>query len=94
MIEEILLRVDRPSLFRASQVCSLWRNLSLKQVVPIKSIRQLEDVCSKGDRLSIVKSKPVKEWLDNGLDGACKGGHRDLAVIIVLEEPAKVVIKI
>ena len=37
IVNEILLLVDRPSLYHVSQVCVQWRQMALKQAVPINS---------------------------------------------------------
>ena len=83
IINEILLRVDRPSLFQASQVSLSWRGLALKQVVKIEDRKGFREVCRKGDRLSITKFRYPKEWSNDGLYGACLGGHRDLVDLMI-----------
>ena len=42
MINEILVRLDKPSLFYASNVCKLWRQQSLLYVMSINSKEELE----------------------------------------------------
>ena len=66
IVNEILLLVDRPSLYYVSQVCAQWRQLALKQVVPISSKDSFDVICKRGDRLSIIKSKKNESWLNTG----------------------------
>ena len=75
MINEILLRLDKSSLFHASNVCKLWRCQALSHVVIINSKEQFRILAKDGDRLSIIKSARKGGWLDWGLKGACQGGH-------------------
>lgn len=78
MLTEILSRLDKPSLFQASNVCKLWRQQALTHTVDIKDIKQLEIVARNGDRLSIIKSWRHNYEVDTGFWGACEGGHKDL----------------
>src|SRR5690554_5281019 len=83
IINEILFRLDRPSLYHASQVSPLWRSLSLQQVVPIDSQKKFKEACRRGDRLSIVKSPLGKYRINLGLVAACCGGHRDVVELMI-----------
>lgn len=56
MINEILSKLDKPSLFQASNVCKLWRQQALTHVVSITNEQELEMAARNGDRLSIIKS--------------------------------------
>ena len=83
IINEILLLVDRPSLYYVSQVCVQWRQMALKQVTIIVTKDIFRNVCLQGDRLSIVKSKFNKSWLNHGLYGVCEGGHKHLVELVI-----------
>ena len=85
IVNEILLLVDRPTIYYASQVCSQWRILSLKQVKTIKVVRDLQKICKEGDRLSYMKSKSKLHvtWIDNGFDSACEGGHKEFVELMI-----------
>ena len=83
IINEILLLVDKPSLYCAAQVCKEWRQLSLKQVAPVESESGLRSTCRKGDHLSVIKSKINKSWLNSALIAACQGGHEVLANLLI-----------
>ena len=73
IINEILLLIDKRSLYYAAQVCIQWWQLSLKQVVIIKSMDGFDRACFQGDHLSIVKSEKSETCLNAGLDNACEG---------------------
>ena len=83
MVNEILLRLGRPSLFYAAQVNRQWRLLALKQTVPIQSSATLKKVCQEGDRLSLVRSSFNNDWLRGGFISACYGGHREIVELLV-----------
>jgi hypothetical protein len=132
MLNEILLLLDKPSLFQASNTCKLWRRLALTHVETINTKEQLQTAAENGDRLSIIKSacdnidwdnyedivngfslsvmksmmeavsklnflKPdhqthekdsakslmIGGYLSRGLIGACLGGHKDLAELMI-----------
>lgn len=83
LITEILFRLDPPSLYQASSVCSLWRVIALSQTVKINLRERLIDRCRKGDRLSVIKSRFRVEWTLSALRGASAGRHHELAEIIM-----------
>ena len=83
IINEILLRVDRPTLYEVSYVCRQWYHLSLKQVVIITTRKQFKRCCKQGDKLSIVHATYEANWLNFGLYGACRGGHLELAKLLI-----------
>jgi hypothetical protein len=83
MLNEILLKLDKPNLFQASNVCKLWRCQASTHVVTINDQYDLEIMAENGDRLSIIKSVCHHDWLDWGLDGACRGGHEDLVELMI-----------
>jgi hypothetical protein len=85
MINEILSRLDKPNLFQASNVCKLWRQQALTHVVIIYSKRQLKMAAEAGDWLSIIKLTYDEKWIDHGLEGACEGGHEDLAKLMLIK---------
>ena len=72
MLNEILLQVDKSTLFDAAQVCKQWHHLAVKQVVPIKTDQQFKSACIINDRLSIIQSKCVQSWINGGLEFACE----------------------
>lgn len=65
IVNEILLLVDRPSLYHCSQVCTQWQCLSLKQVKIIKDAYDIYKACRQGDHLSVIKCKLdlIGSWL-------------------------------
>jgi hypothetical protein len=87
MINEILSRLDKPNLFQASNVCKLWRREALTQTVTINfgDHNKLAMAARNGDRLSIIRSICDTNYLllNWGLIGACQGGHRDLAELMI-----------
>jgi hypothetical protein len=83
MIDEILVRLDRPSLFQASNVCKLWRRQAVTHVIAINDEFQLATAARNGDRLSIIKSVCNNRLINYGLGGACQGGHEDLANLMI-----------
>ena len=83
IVKEILLRVDRPSLYYASQVCNLWRRLSLAQTRIITDYTDFKTACKEGDRLTVIRSKFNRAWLNNSLYNACRGGHKELAELMI-----------
>ena len=83
MVNEILLQVNKPSLYQAAQVCKQWRHLAVKQVVPIKNHQDFNTACTTDDRLSIIKSKFVKRWLTDGFEAACLSGHQELVQLLI-----------
>lgn len=85
ILNEILLLVDRPSLYHVSQVCNQWRQMSLKQIVVINSLDIFKATCYRGDHLSIIKSKKNELWLNQGFRSACKGGHKELAELMIIK---------
>ncbi len=86
MLNEIFLQLDKPSLFQASNVCKLWRCQALTHVITIDSGEQFGTAATNGDRLSIIKSVYHKYWIEHGLYGACKGGHKDLVELIANDD--------
>ena len=82
IVNEILLLVDRPSLYYAAQVCNLWRRVALTQVKIAKKERDFYKLCKAGDRLSVIKNNVT--WLNYGLAGASRGGHKDLIELMIL----------
>jgi hypothetical protein len=82
MLNEILSRLDKPSLFQASNVCKLLRQQALTHVVSITTGRQLGIVAGNGDRLSIIKSKHNEYRIDWGVLDSLEG-HEDLKKIIM-----------
>lgn len=86
IINEILLLVDKPSLYHAAQVCVQWRQLALKQVVVINSIVRFVEACHEGDRLSVIKSDKNKPWLSLGLKIGCNGGHMNIVELMIRME--------
>lgn len=85
IINEILLLVDRPTLFYTSQVSVEWRLLSLTQVKIVEDMNEFSILCELGDRLSVIKNKIDVDWLDAGLYSACEGNHRDLVDLMILK---------
>jgi len=130
MLNEILLWLDKPSLFQASNVCKLWRQQALTHIVSIKDENQLQVAAKNGDWLSIInsvydsidwntyqdfpdglsvsmisemlkisvlgdqiapeeerrnlaKSTISRRYINMGLEGACIGGHKDLAKLMI-----------
>ena len=83
MINEILLKLDRPSLFYAAQVNRQWRQLCLKQTVPIYDEEALKYVCTNGDRLSLVRSVFNRDWARGGFICACYRGHRVIVELLI-----------
>lgn len=99
MIKEILSRLDKPSLFQASNTCKLWRKQALTHVVAISDGRQLTAAARNGDRLSIIRSSldtilmnsdrsagieyTYNHMLDWGLVGACEGNHKELIALMI-----------
>lgn len=83
IINEILLKVDKPTLYYASQVCRQWRTLSLRQVKIITTVKDFDDAFMEGDRLSVVKSKYDRKWIYSGLCRVCEGGHKELAEFLI-----------
>lgn len=83
MINEILSHLDKPSLFQASNVCRSWRKQTLLHVVTIDDGAQLFKAAENGDRLSIIKSFYSEQMVNYGLLGACKGGHKELAELMI-----------
>ena len=83
MLNEILLQVDKSTLFEAAQVCKQWRHLAVKQVVPIKTYQDFKSACTIDNRLSIVQSNYIQSWINDGLVAACEGGHLDLVQLMI-----------
>jgi hypothetical protein len=84
MLNEILLLLDKPSLFQASNTCKLWRQQTLIHVVIINTMPEIRLAAENGDRLSIIKSAcNTNSYLNWGLYGACKGGHEDLVKLMI-----------
>ena len=54
ILNEILLQVNKPTLYQAAQVCKQWRHLAVQQVVPIKTYEDFINLCKIGDQLSII----------------------------------------
>jgi len=86
MLDEIFSRLDKPSLFQASSVCKLWRCQALTHVITIDSSEQFVTAAENGDRISIVKSVYRRNWIEYGLYGACKGGHKDLVDLMITDD--------
>ena len=86
MLNEILLQVDKSTLFEAAQVCKQWRHLAVKQVVPIKTYQNFKSACSIDDRLSIIQSNCVQDWINDGFIAACQGGHQDLVQLLITKD--------
>ena len=85
MLNEILLQVDKSTLFDAAQVCKQWRHLALKQVVPIKIYQHFKRACRIDDRLSIIGSKCVKSWINEGFATACATGQQKLVQLLITQ---------
>ena len=85
MLNEIIELTDRLALYSVSHVCKQWSQLALKQVVKINNFKDFARTCEKGDRLSIVKSKFNRSWLNGGLQSACLGGHKELVELMILK---------
>ena len=83
IINEILLIVDRPSLFHTSQVCSQWRELSSQRTIIINTLFDFIQACKEGDYLSIINFKPSLVWLNYGFNRICKGGHKELVNLMI-----------
>ena len=60
IVNEILLQVDKSTLYEAAQVCKQWRYLALAQVVSIKLYQDFIIACTINDRLSIIRSKCIE----------------------------------
>jgi hypothetical protein len=86
ILNEILLLLDKSSLFRASNVCKLWRQLASMRVVNINTRIHLREAAKNGDQLSIIKSSYNEDWIDWGLFGACEGGHKDLVNLMISKD--------
>lgn len=85
IINEILLLVDRSTLFYTSQVSVEWRLLSLTQVKIVQDIDEFSLLCELGDRLSVIKNKIDMDWLNAGLYSSCEGNHRELVDLMILK---------
>ena len=83
IINEILLQVDKSTLFDAAQVCKQWRQLALVQVVPIKIYQHFKHACTIGDQLSIIQSNCVQDWLNDGFIAACQAGQQKLVRLLI-----------
>ena len=83
IINEILLVVDRPTIYNASLVCKQWRFLSLKQVKIIKNLHDFKAICKQCDRLSIINANVNKSWLNPGLNSGCRGGSKDIVELMI-----------
>ena len=83
IINEILLRVDRPTVYYTSQVCNLWRCLSLNQIRAIACSTDFKHACKEGDRLAVIRSTFNRGRVNNGLYGACRGGNLDLIKLMM-----------
>lgn len=83
IVNEILLVVDKPTLYQASLVYKQWRLLSLKQIKIIKTYKNFDSCCNQGDRLSIINCKINRSWINYGLSGASLGGQKDLVEYII-----------
>lgn len=85
MVNEILLRVNKPVLYYASQVCTQWKDLSLKYVKMIENADDLFNVCKEGDLLSVSKCKLDSSWVKSGLVSAYRGGYKQLIELMILK---------
>lgn len=85
IVNEISLLVDRPSLYYVAEVYNLWRQLALKQVVIIKSAYSFNIACHQRDLLSIIKSKKIRWWLNDGLKYGCLSGHKELIELMIAQ---------
>ena len=83
IVNEILLLTDKPSLKHTSQVCLLWRRLSLTRTNPINNKNDLSKAYETGDYLSVTQSKFNKNWVDFGLIGACSGGCKEMVELMI-----------
>lgn len=83
IINEILLIVDRSSLFYTSQICRQWRILSLKRVKIIRSIEDFNKVLRQSDKLSIIKSIVNPKWINGCLYSACQSGNKELVELMI-----------
>ena len=63
IINKILLLVNKPTLYYASQVCSVWKRLSLNQVRTITNFVDFKKSCRQGDHLSVIHYKFGKNGL-------------------------------
>ena len=55
----------------------------MEQVTIINTMKDFNNACVRGDLLSIVKSKNHPELLNAGFYSACRGGHKDLAELMI-----------
>ena len=82
IINEILLLIDRPSLFHTTTVCKQWHLLSLKQVKIITTEKDFYSACLLGDLLSINRSSKNKLWLNEKLKDGSRG-RKELVELLI-----------
>ncbi len=78
ILREILLLVDRPSLYSVFRVSVLWSRLALEQTIVIESEDEFDLVVEQGDILSLVISPIRSTWINKGLSEACSFRYLDL----------------
>ena len=83
IVNEIILLIDEASLWDISQVCVLWRRLSLARVNSINSRADLVRACRSGNYLSITQSVFNKDWVNLGLENACSMGHKHIIQLMI-----------
>ena len=83
IVNEILIKVNKITLYNASQVCKEWRLLSLKQVTKIMEAGDFHKSYRQGDLLTIIRSRLNVDWINNGLLTACLGGHKPVIELMI-----------
>jgi hypothetical protein len=82
LLNEIIKNVSRSSLISLYYVSNLWRELSLRQIVPIKNDQQLKDASLNGDYLSILHADLSNLDSTAAIKAACEEGHWDILQLL------------
>ena len=83
LVNEIILRLDKLSLFYAGQVSNEWQECCNRLVVKITTKSQFKKACKIGDILSISKCEIDEDWLYYHFRHACKPGHLELVKLLI-----------
>ena len=89
IIDAIFKEADGTSLYHCAMVCQEWYELSMDYVKPINDRKQFKQACQGGDMLSVIRCKHVKRWVNDGLNRACHGGHRELVDLMISKGATK-----
>lgn len=85
LVNEIILRLDKPSLFYASQVCKQWRRCCLQLTTEITTVVEFSNACTTGDILSISISKYKDDsfWSYHNFYSLCMKGSLELIKLLI-----------